>query len=346
MTDTSSFSPAAWLDMASDGFDAAQDWLYADVAQPLIQLTGLHQYAEQGYVAAQWLLVGALEVLTILCLLMPLERLRPFERTAEAGSTGQAVWVDVIYTLIDRLGLLRLVLFLLLDPLWKTLFGWLAVQGFNGWQLDQMVAPWWPGVTDTALFGFALYVVVLDLAGYGVHRAQHRWDWWWALHAVHHSQRHMTAWTDSRTHLLDTLITDMLFVLLARVIGVPTDQFIGLVVLSKMMESLSHANFNLPFGWLGERLLVSPQFHRIHHGIYVDEGMTSENGARSCNFSVLFPVWDMLFGSARFGQAPGPTGIIDQLPGHTPDGRPRDYGQGFWAQQAKGLLRLGQALRT
>ena len=48
---------------------------------------------------------------------------------------------------------------------------------------------------------------------------------------------------------------------------------------------------------------------------------------------MLFPVWDVLFGTADFTHAPGPTGIDDQLAG-------RDYGEGFWAQQWLGLRRM------
>ena len=54
------------------------------------------------------------------------------------------------------------------------------------------------------------------------------------------------------------------------------------------------------------------------------------------NFSVLFPVWDVLFGTARFGGRFEPTGLRDQLP----EAGGRDYGRGFWAQQWLGLKRL------
>ena len=54
------------------------------------------------------------------------------------------------------------------------------------------------------------------------------------------------------------------------------------------------------------------------------------------NFAVLFPVWDALFGTARWHDEPGPTGIRDQLPEYGG----RDYGRGFWSQQWRGFLRL------
>src|SRR6218665_822499 len=49
--------------------------------------------------------------------------------------------------------------------------------------------------------------------------------------------------------------------------------------------------------------------------------------------------WDMLMGSANFELRYDPTGVRDQIePG--PDGQLRDYGQGFCAQQWRGVLRL------
>jgi sterol desaturase/sphingolipid hydroxylase (fatty acid hydroxylase superfamily) len=56
-------------------------------------------------------------------------------------------------------------------------------------------------------------------------------------------------------------------------------------------------------------------------------------GPGGANFAVLFPVWDVLFGTARFDDVYGPTGLRDQAAG-------RDYGRGFWAQQWLGLKRL------
>jgi Sterol desaturase len=45
------------------------------------------------------------------------------------------------------------------------------------------------GITDRPLISFLIYLIVLDFAGYWYHRAQHQIQWWWELHAVHHSQR-------------------------------------------------------------------------------------------------------------------------------------------------------------
>ncbi len=316
-----------------------QQALFESLVQPMLFQLGLASYLEDAYEATGWLLAGLAQIAVMLAVIGPLQRWRPAETLptdpAERARRRAAVRVDVIYTLIDRLGLLRVVLFFAVDPLWNAAFGWLSVQGVDGWDLDQWLAPAWPGVTDSALFGFLAYVVVLDFVNYVMHRLQHRWAWWWALHAVHHSQRHMTMWTDSRNHLLDTLITSSVFVLVARVIGVPPGQFIALVVLSRLVENLSHANLRLGFGWLGDRLLVGPRFHRLHHGMGIGHEGAVQGTLGGCNFAVLFPLWDLVLRTARYGCEPGPTGIRDQLPAEGG----RDYGRGFWAQQGLALAR-------
>ncbi len=80
-------------------------------------------------------------------------------------------------------------------------------------------------------------------------------------------------------------------------------------------------------------LLVSPRFHRLHHAVGLGHESAGQGSLGGHNFAVLFPVWDILFRSARFDDPLQPTGIRDQLDG-------RDYGRGFWAQQWLGLKRL------
>jgi sterol desaturase/sphingolipid hydroxylase (fatty acid hydroxylase superfamily) len=330
----------AWADRLADAFGLAQEWLFEQVVQPVVYAAGWGSVLSEAYDATGWLLVGLVQLAVMLLLIGPAQRLWPVEplpaQPAARAEVRHAVAMDVIYTLIQRLGLFRVVLFFAIDPVWNALFGRLAVAGFDGWHLDQWIAPVWPGVTDNALAGFLAYLVVFDLANYLLHRAQHQFNWWWALHSLHHSQQHMTMWTDSRNHLLDDVLRDSLFVLLARLIGVAPGQFVGLIALSQLLENLSHANLRLGFGWLGERLLVGPRFHRLHHSVGTGHESHGSGTLGGCNFSVLFPVWDLLLGTASFARVWPATGVRDQLP----EEGGRDYGRGFWAQQRLGLLRL------
>ena len=57
---------------------------------------------------------------------------------------------------------------------------------------------------------------------------------------------------------------------------------------------------------------------------------------------VLFPVWDMLFGTANFERRTDPTGVRDQLP----EAGGRDYGRGFWAAAVAGHEADGRAVSS
>lgn len=312
-----------------DAFLAAQQWLFESLVQPLLFHGGLGNLLEVGYRATGWLLVGLLQIAVMLLVLGALERWRPAEPVTDRAS----VHVDVIYTLIHRLGFFRLVLFFTLDPLWDLLVGKLRLAGLAAYSIDDL----WPGITDQALLSFVIYLLLFDAVDYLLHRAQHGWGWWWQLHSLHHSQRQMTMWSDNRNHLLDDVLRDSVFVLVALLVGVPPGQFIAVVACTQLLESLAHANLQLSFGPLLGRLLVSPAYHRVHHAMFGAGATATRVGAGSHNFAVLFPLWDMLGRTARFDAPLGPTGLSDQLEGV-------DYGRGFWAQQRLGLLRLARAL--
>jgi sterol desaturase/sphingolipid hydroxylase (fatty acid hydroxylase superfamily) len=196
---------------------------------------------------------------------------------------------------------------------------------------------------------------VFDFVGYWLHRAQHQWSWWWALHAVHHSQRQMTQWTDNRNHLLDDLMGAVIWVLVAQLIGIAPSQFVAVVAITQLTENFQHANLRVSLGYWGERLWVSPLFHRLHHGVGIGHESPAKNRAQTSdvpgapsvaatvlgghNFGVLLPWWDICFGTADFSKRFEPTGIRDQVENG------RDYGEGFWAQQKLGVKRLLSAWR-
>lgn len=318
------------IDVLVDAFGSLQGWLFETAVEPLVFAMGGAGYLEQAYSGTEFFLLGVLQIVILYGLLRPLEALVPAERWPDR----KAVRVDVLYTLIHRLGLFSLAVFLWLDPLLDHLAGALRLEGWRTFNLDDL----WPGVTSIPWVAFLLYLLVLDFAAYWVHRWQHRFEWWWGLHSLHHSQRQLTLWSDNRNHLLDDVVRDIVFALLALVIGVQPGQFVLLLVVTRSLESLHHANVRLSFGRVGEWLLVSPRFHRLHHAV----GTGHEGPAQGCNFAVLLPVWDHLFGTWGATREYPATGIRDQLP--APVGCGRDYGDGFWSQQALGVVRMVRGL--
>lgn len=313
------------MNLYAETVGALQTWLFTSVVQPILFALGAIDLGEKFFDATEWLILGVIELVVLYALLRPLESRMP----AEPWTDRRGVGPDVIYTLLSRLGVLPMAIFLLLSPLVDAVEARARLAGFTPFNLEDLS----PAIAASPLLSFLVYLLALDLAEYWRHRLQHRFDWWWSLHALHHSQRKMSFWTDSRNHVLDDVIASVWSAAVALLIGVSPGQFFLIMIATRMLESLSHANLRVSFGTIGERLLVSPRFHRMHHAI----GVGHEGTHRGCNFAVLLPLWDVVFRTANFSAQLEPTGIRDQLSG-------RDYGAGFWAQQWLGLVRFGRAL--
>lgn len=313
------------IDMLVQGFVNVQAWIFEHAVQPPMYHLGLMEFAEDAYEAVETVMIGVAEI-TLLCMVLkPLETWLPVEKWRDRV----AVRADVIYTWLHRLGVLPFAIFLLLVIPVNALDGWLRMQDIVRPNIEDVI----PGLARNSIGAFIIYVLVIDFTEYCMHRFQHRWNWWWALHSLHHSQRQMSFWTDDRNHLLDDIFTSAIVAIVALAIGVPSNQFLVIIFLTRIVESLSHVNARMHFGAIGNRLLVSPLFHRTHHAI----GVGHEGTYQGCNFATLFPIWDILFRTANFKTEFYSTGVRDQLDG-------RDYGTGFWRQQWLGLLRMRDAI--
>jgi len=320
------------IETLSDWLGVAQGWLFETAIQPLVFQLGFGEFVEDAFEGTEWLLIGLLELALLFLVLRPLESLLPAQKITDS----RARWNDFLYTVLHRIGVFSVLIFFTLDPLMDSVAGWLRFDGFHPFNLESL----WPGISPLA--AFAVYFVVLDFFDYWYHRASHHFSWWWGLHGLHHSQQNMNLWSDDRNHILDDLLRDIYMGVIALCIGVEPAQYVLLVSVSRILQSLQHANVRIHFGWLGERLLVSPRYHRMHHAI--GAGHENKDGKLGgCNFAVLLPVWDILFRTANFTPQFVATGIRDQLPRTGADGRVtpgREYGRGFWAQQALGLRRM------
>ena len=302
-------------------FDLAAGWVQENLLVPLLYALDLMRWEDIAFGWALFAVYGAVQVVLTFAICLPLERWRPVEHWPDS----QAVLVDVIYTVVSRVGLLPIITFVLFYRIQVELNGVLTDHGWVPPTLERV----FPFLMGHQVLTFFCYFVILDFGEYWRHRLSHRFRWWYALHALHHAQRQMTFWSDDRNHLLDEVIAFLWFTALALLIGIPPLQFPLLVLVLRFLESLSHANVRLSFGWLGDRLLISPRFHRAHHGILAA-------GQRSCNYGAILPWWDMLLGTADFSRAYARTGD-PRAPEALATG-------GYLTQQMVGLRGLATAL--
>ncbi len=304
-----------------DPFALAAGWLHEHLLIPILYAIGLMRWEETAQNWALFAVYGVIQVGLTLAICLPLEQWRPAETWPDRGAIG----VDIFYTLLSRVGVLPLVTFVMFYKIQVSLNGWITDHGWIPPTLEGLV----PTLIGFPVLSFVIYAIILDGADYWRHRVSHQMRWWWALHSLHHAQRQMTFWSDDRNHILDELLSFVWFGVIALLIGVPPLQFPLLVLLLRFVESLSHANTSIRFGSLGERLVISPRFHRAHHGVRAA-------GQRSCNYGAVLPWWDMLFGTADFSRDFVRTG--------DPTGEEALATGTWWAQQRAGLRRFMRAV--
>jgi len=303
--------------------EQVQGAVFQAAVEPALYRLGLMDWAEDVYDGVGVALFGAVEIALAYLLLRPLEWWRPVERWAER----RAVRTDVVYTLVHRLGIVPAILFVVLTPIGVMIDGDLRFHGYIPPALEQLL----PALRGWPFATFLVYVALLDLGEYWRHRLQHRLPWWWALHSLHHDQRQMTLWSDDRNHLLDDVLAVAWSGTLALLIGVEPEEFPLVVIAFRLIESLSHTNLRLDFGRVGSALMVGPHYHRLHHAI--EHAQAPYERTAGCNFAVILPVWDLLFGTWRHGPVFPPTGVT-QIAGAA-------VRCGYLRHQIDGLRRLG-----
>jgi sterol desaturase/sphingolipid hydroxylase (fatty acid hydroxylase superfamily) len=303
----------------------AQTWIFETLVSPVLFRFGLMEWFEPAFNAVEIVMLGIVQILVIALGMRFLERRWPLEKWQNDDLVG----VDRVYTVLNKLGIVPLAVFMVTYPISNEIEHLVRAWGYAPPRLERMV-PW---IHDSALASFLVYFILYDFAAYWLHRAQHKFGWWWALHSLHHSQRQVTVWSDDRNHVVDDLLMTLALVIFAQFVGVQPDDYILILMVGRLVESWSHANVDMSFGRIGQRLLVGPRFHRLHHAM----ASPDERHIHDHNFAPVFPIWDILFGTAIYDGKHRPTGVDD------PDVE-ADNGRGWLTQQVTVLGRLVRAL--
>lgn len=173
-------------------------------------------------------------------------------------------------------------------------FGWSGLRPF-AW--IQNVA----GATGVLVAAF----VILDLFSYAMHRLEHRIEFLWRLHAVHHADPIVDASTGVRHHPGEVVVIALAGGALFAILGLPgwAIAAAGTVLLGWAMVQHADLPWPAPIDRMIAAVLITPALHRIHHS-----ALAHHHGA---NFGTLFSVWDRLLGTLLL-----------------PDGSPLQYGIG------------------
>ena len=165
--------------------------------------------------------------------------------------------------------------------------------------------------------------MIFDFLQWFHHWVRHRITALWHFHVIHHSQRELNLFTDLRVHFVEYLVAQVITFIPMFLLGLTPGAIVGTGFVIQWYTRLIHANVRTNFGPL-KHVLVSPQFHRIHHSI--------ERRHQDKNFGVILTLWDRAFGTLYPGYdeypETGVEGVLFAPPsGLSPRAWARDLGR-------------------
>ena len=214
------------------------------------------------------------------------ELLRPRRRQATGRNWR---WPNNLGVLAVDVVLVRILL-----PI--TAVGLALIAEARGFGLFNLIAlPRWASII--------ISVILLDLAIYLQHVLFHAVPALWRLHRMHHADLEIDVTTGVRFHPIEILLSTAIKLIVVAALGTPAAAVVIFEVLLNATSMFNHGNVRIPapldrcLRWL----TVTPDMHRVHHSIVVDE--------TNSNFGFNLSWWDRLLGTYRSQPAAGHDGM-------------------------------------
>ncbi|RYU68759.1 sterol desaturase family protein [Aliivibrio finisterrensis] len=133
-----------------------------------------------------------------------------------------------------------------------------------------------------------LSILLLDWLIYWQHRAFHRVPLLWRLHRMHHSDQDIDVTTGTRFHPIEIIISMLVKIAAIGLLGIPVEAVILFEITLNVSAMFNHSNLFIPT-WLDRYirlLLVTPDFHRVHHSVHISEMHN--------NYGFFLSIWDRI----------------------------------------------------
>jgi sterol desaturase/sphingolipid hydroxylase (fatty acid hydroxylase superfamily) len=143
-------------------------------------------------------------------------------------------------------------------------------------------------LTLPAWLELAARFLLMDLAFYYWHLANHRAPFLWRFHNVHHTDLELDVSTAFRFHFGEIALSSAFSAIQISLIGISPWAFAVYQLAFQSEVLFHHSNVRLPirFERILNKVLVTPRMHGIHHS-----QVRRENNS---NFGTVFPWWDRL----------------------------------------------------
>lgn len=134
-----------------------------------------------------------------------------------------------------------------------------------------------------------LTVIILDLIIWGQHFLSHKIPFVWRFHRMHHTDRDLDVTTAVRFHPFEIIFSMFIKITSIYILGASAIAVIIFEIMLNGMAMFNHANLRIPFRIenILRKFIVTPDLHRIHHSIYIDE--------HNKNFGFSLSIWDKIF---------------------------------------------------
>lgn len=138
-----------------------------------------------------------------------------------------------------------------------------------------------------------LTLFLRGFVSFATHWLNHKVPLLWRLHRVHHLDMALDVTSTVRFHPLEMPVTALLGLPLIVAFGLSPWALVLYELLDVAVTLFSHANLRVPsiIDRYLRYLIVTPNLHAVHHSARQPE--------TDSNFSAVFPVWDLIFGTFR-----------------------------------------------
>ena len=134
-----------------------------------------------------------------------------------------------------------------------------------------------------------LTVIILDFIIWGQHLLSHKIPFVWRFHRMHHTDRDLDVTTAVRFHPFEIIFSMFIKITSIYILGASAIAVIIFEIILNGMAMFNHANLRIPLRIenILRKFIVTPDLHRIHHSIYIDE--------HNKNFGFSLSIWDKIF---------------------------------------------------
>ncbi len=157
---------------------------------------------------------------------------------------------------------------------------------------------------------FLFSVLGMDFAMYMEHRWMHRYQIFWRVHQVHHTDTELDVTTGVRFHPIEYFFMMAVKLLAILFLGAPVLAVFVFEVLFMSLTLFNHSNIRLSpvVDYYLRWFLVTPSMHRIHHSDIAFE--------HNRNFGFCFSFWDRMFNSYLLSPHQGENNLVIGLETH------------------------------